>query len=245
MGEDMANQMRTGPIDDPPVVADVPSEPTIPTVVPATGRGRLSVRARVAARVPFQYLIEGGSRLRRRIQPVRDGFHDDEIVVRPMRRERMSAVRRLELRLWLGGKLHWREDWVEFDWHVVAEIDHRRLAHVGVADRVATFDGVPTPIGLIGGVYTDRLFRLRGIASRLMRAAEADLAARGKTHGLLMCGEHLQGFYERLGWERVNGPLQFDWGWGPQLDVGCTMVRRLTDDAVLPEGLIDLHGQPA
>lgn len=114
-----------------------------------------------------------------------------------MQWERMSAVRRLELRLWLGGKLHWREDRVEFDWHVVAEIDHRRLA------------------------------------------------ARGKAHGLLMCGEHLQGFYERLGWERVNGPLQFDWGWGPQLDLGCTMVRVLTDDAVLPEGLIDLHGQPA
>lgn len=87
--------------------------------------------------------------------------------------------------------------------HFVAEADGRIIAHASVVPRRLEVDGRPLRAGYLEAVATLPRHQRQGIASRLVEAAGAHLAATYEL-GALSTGEHR--FYERLGWHRWLGP---------------------------------------
>lgn len=105
--------------------------------------------------------------------------------------------------------------------HFLAEAEGRLVAHVAVVPRVLEADGRPLHAGYVEAVATLPRFRRRGIASRLMEAADAHITA-AYALGALSTGEHA--FYERLGWRRWQGAT-----WVRQPD--GALVRTADEDA--------------
>jgi len=65
----------------------------------------------------------------------------------------------------------------------------------------------------------------------------------GVEFGLLVCEEDVVPFYERLGWQVVEGPLTFDQPGGQATWPAVVMVLPCGGKA-WPEGMIDLCGLP-
>ena len=87
--------------------------------------------------------------------------------------------------------------------HWVAEVGGRIVAHASVVERLLEADGRPMRTGYVEAVATLPLWRRRGLATRLMEAADEHIGA-GFDLGALSTDVH--GLYERLGWERWRGP---------------------------------------
>jgi aminoglycoside 2'-N-acetyltransferase I len=81
--------------------------------------------------------------------------------------------------------------------HFLAEADGRLIAHASVVPRRLEMGGRPLRTGYVEAVATLPQFQRQGIASRLVAAASAYIAATYEL-GALSTGEHR--FYERLGW---------------------------------------------
>lgn len=158
--------------------------------------------------------------------------------------DHLSPLRRWALRMWLGGVHKWRSEFAQFDYHIVAQIDGRRVGYVGIVDRTASIDGSPVRAGLVGGVFIDPRLRNQGLATRLIERARDVMVDLGMKYGILMCNSFLVPFYERFGWSVADGPLIFDRGWGPQTSPWRTMVLPLQSDDI-PSGTINLNGLPA
>lgn len=56
-------------------------------------------------------------------------------------------------------------------------------------------------------VVTDAALRRRGYGGRLVGAARALIESSGADLGIFTCDGHLQGFYERAGWEPLPGAV--------------------------------------
>jgi aminoglycoside 2'-N-acetyltransferase I len=87
--------------------------------------------------------------------------------------------------------------------HWLAEAQGRIIGHASVVPRRLEADGVPLATGYVEAVATDPAWRYRGIASRLMEAANAEIAATFEL-GALSTGVPL--VYARSGWEAWRGP---------------------------------------
>jgi aminoglycoside 2'-N-acetyltransferase I len=87
--------------------------------------------------------------------------------------------------------------------HWVSVADGGIVAHVSVVERRLEADGRPMRTGYLEAVATLPAWRGRGIATRLLDAANAHIRA-GFELGALSTGVH--GLYERLGWVRWRGP---------------------------------------
>ena len=87
--------------------------------------------------------------------------------------------------------------------HWVAEVDGLLVGHASVVERLLEADGRPMRTGYLEAVATLPAWRGRGIATRLLGAADEHIRA-GFELGALSTGAH--GLYERLGWERWRGP---------------------------------------
>jgi aminoglycoside 2'-N-acetyltransferase I len=98
--------------------------------------------------------------------------------------------------------------------HFLAEADGRVVAHAAVVPRTLEVDGRSLRTGYVEAVATLPPFRRRGIASRLVKAANAHIAAAYEL-GALSTGGHA--FYERLGWRRWPGTT-----WVREPDGTCT-----------------------
>jgi aminoglycoside 2'-N-acetyltransferase I len=97
------------------------------------------------------------------------------------------------------------EDWehARGGWHVIAFEEQRPLAHAAVVPRTLTVGGRPWASGYVEGVATAQQRRGEGLGSVVMTALMHELRSRF-TFGALSTGSHH--FYERLGWERWQGP---------------------------------------
>ena len=101
-------------------------------------------------------------------------------------------------------------EFAEEDWehtiggrHVVVTEDGVIVAHTAVVSRVLTADDRPWRTGYLEGVATEPSKMGQGLGSLVM--AEASRIVRGGYElGGLGTGRHH--FYERLGWERWQGP---------------------------------------
>jgi aminoglycoside 2'-N-acetyltransferase I len=101
-------------------------------------------------------------------------------------------------------------------------VDGRIVAHASVVERPLEVDGRPFRTGYVEAVATDPRVQGAGHGSAVMRAID-EVIRRDYELGAL--GTGAQGFYERLGWERWQGPSGVRTAGG--------MVRTPDDDAWL------------
>jgi aminoglycoside 2'-N-acetyltransferase I len=87
--------------------------------------------------------------------------------------------------------------------HWLAERDGRLVGHCSVVPRTLEADGRPIRTGYVEAVAVHPALQRSGVGTRLMVEADAHITAEYDL-GCLGTGE--QAFYERLGWERWQGP---------------------------------------
>ena len=108
--------------------------------------------------------------------------------------------------------------------HWLAEAGGRIVGHLAVVSRALEADGRPLLTGYVEAVATLPAWRHRGIATTLLRAAAAHIEGRYEA-GALSTGAHA--LYERLGWERWQGPTSVRAADGPRrtpLDDDSVMI---------------------
>jgi aminoglycoside 2'-N-acetyltransferase I len=140
----------------------------------------------------------------------------------------LAALRRLVEQAFEG---RWDED----DWrhtvggrHLLAVEGGEVVAHAAVVARTLVAGGRPLRTGYVEGVATRPDRRRRGLAVLVMRAANR-VIRQGYQLGALSDGSGIQGFYERLGWERWQGPTFVATADGPLRtadDDGSVLVLR-------------------
>jgi aminoglycoside 2'-N-acetyltransferase I len=87
--------------------------------------------------------------------------------------------------------------------HWIAEAGGRIVGHASVVPRTLEAAGRPLATGYVEAVATHPDWRHRGIATRLLRAANDHIRAGFELGGL---GTGVHALYERLGWETWAGP---------------------------------------
>jgi len=135
-------------------------------------------------------------------------------------------------------------EWSEPDWCVLVWADGQVVSQLAIAERTCLVAGQPVKLGGVGGVIALPDWRGRGFTSRAMRRAAAFMCQElGVEFGLLVCEEDVVAFYERLGWQVVEGPLTFDQPGGKATWPAVAMVLPCGEKA-WPTGTIDLCGRP-
>lgn len=135
-------------------------------------------------------------------------------------------------------------EWSDVDWHVLVWVDGRLVSHVGIVQRTGMVDAKRVRLGGIGGVATLSEWRGQGLATAAMKKVTAFICDELDVEfGLLICNEDVVPFYQRLGWEVVEGPLMFDQPSGKVTFEDVAMVLSCKGRE-WPEGAIDLCGLP-
>ena len=113
--------------------------------------------------------------------------------------DRLARIRVLLVEAFGGGFSD--DDWAHAlgGWHVLAGDE----AHAAVIERTIEVGGRPLRAGYVEAVATAPALQGRGLGSTIMRRV-GDLLRERFELGVLSTGRH--GFYERLGWERWQGP---------------------------------------
>ena len=89
--------------------------------------------------------------------------------------------------------------------HFVLYADSHPVSHAGGLKHYARANGQPVLIGGIGGVMTIPAAQRRGHAAILIQHATNFLRDEWKVDfGLLFCIDRMRGYYERLGWRKVE-----------------------------------------
>lgn len=93
------------------------------------------------------------------------------------------------------------------------------IGHVGVYRREIAHAGGQYAVAGIAKVGLIPAARGNGLGSRLMRHVQDTLRAQATDDlGLLVTGENRLGFYGRLGWTRVAGPVIYDYAGTPRVE---------------------------
>jgi aminoglycoside 2'-N-acetyltransferase I len=97
------------------------------------------------------------------------------------------------------------DDWAHGlgGWHAVSDEGGEVVAHASVVPRRIEIGGAPLHAGYVEAVATDPARRRTGLGTAVMRAVD-DIIRREFELGALATGTHH--FYERLGWQRWQGP---------------------------------------
>lgn len=134
--------------------------------------------------------------------------------------------------------------WREKEWHFFVDVDGEPVSHVGVLRHDVLVDGVPVPVAGLGGVITEPGFQGRGFAQELLREATAFMTDElGADFGFLFCLPRLVPFYERLGWQRLPGPVLIEQAGGTLESPVEVMVLPLRDRP-WPPGRVETQSLP-
>lgn len=110
--------------------------------------------------------------------------------------------------------------------HWIAEAGGRIVGHASVVPRTLEADGAPLATGYLEAVATHPAWRRRGIATRLVTAANGHI---GEAFELGALSTGLHPVYERVGWERWRGPTSVRMDAGPvrteEEDDGIMILR--------------------
>jgi aminoglycoside 2'-N-acetyltransferase I len=134
------------------------------------------------------------------------------------------------------------DDWAHSvgGWHVVADDGGSIVSHASLVARSIEIGGVPFRAGYVEAVATEPASRGLGLGTAVMREV-AEVIATHHELGALSTGEHH--FYERLGWERWQGPTHVRDGERlirtPDEDDGIMVLR------FGPSAGVDLDGEIA
>jgi nodulation protein A len=127
---------------------------------------------------------------------------------------------------------------------LVAVVDGRPVAHLGVLRRFLQVGGVAQLVGDVGLVAVDPSVQRRRVGAALLERCRATLDGLGLPFGYLTCREQVARFYESGGWVRVPGPTRMVRADGRvQVYGGVSMVRpvrRGIDE--WPRGRVDRNG---
>ena len=134
--------------------------------------------------------------------------------------------------------------WVDHERRLVIRDGGRMIASAGliiapVQVQDETFDVVG-----FGGVIVTRTRRGQGLARRVMEAAIADAAELGPERGLLFCRPDRAGLYSKLGFAKVDAPVEVGQTQGRAAMPLDTMWRPLRPGATWPAGPVSLPGLP-
>ena len=134
--------------------------------------------------------------------------------------------------------------WAKPDWHLLVRHDGRPACHVAITKRTASVDGKAVALAGIGGLMTPPEWRRCGLATTAMRHAARFIDEKlCVDFGLLLCGEALAPFYERLDWRRIDAPVFFEQPGGTLRWDECAMVLPCREQD-WPPGGVDLRGLP-
>jgi GNAT superfamily N-acetyltransferase len=183
-------------------------------------------------------------RLLGRLSP-EPNLNSARITVHVRRVSDLNPVARGGIRLWLAWVHTWRTRWASFDWYVSGHAGRRLVSIAGVVDRVGAIGGVPTRLGLLGGVFTVPELRQRGLASEVIKRATTLMADELRCEfGVLICGDQIVPFYERLGWKLASNVMTYE-RFGRRGYIGTNVMIYECAGRPLPAGTIDVRGLPA
>ncbi len=144
----------------------------------------------------------------------------------------------------LFGEAEDKYDWARPDWRVLVREAGVLAAHAAISQRTVSANGEPARVGGIGGVMSPRKFQGKGHAKiAMLRTHEYMRETLGLEFGFLFCSAPLLRYYQRLGWERIEGPVTFAQDEGDADWEEEAMVLPLTD-RIWPGPPIDLNGLP-
>lgn len=138
-----------------------------------------------------------------------------------------------------------RYRWRPKDLHFMLEEDGRLSSHVGLLRHAVTVGGRAVTVAGVGGVVTIPQAQGRGHAQRAMRhAAEFFCREWGVEFGLLFCRDALVPFYQGLGWQLVEGPVEVEQPDGPVVPAFNVLVLPCGDGRAWPAGRVRLGSFP-
>ncbi len=169
--------------------------------------------------------------------------HQIEIIadgdVRPEDRETLEQWTRE-----LFGDAEEKYDWARPDWRILVRVDGVLAAHAAITQRTISANEEPARVGGIGSVMSPPEFQGKGHAkAAMLRAHEFMRETLGLEFGFLFCSAHLLRYYQRLGWERIDGPVSFAQDDGDATWQEETMVLPLTGRS-WPGPPVDINGRP-
>lgn len=134
--------------------------------------------------------------------------------------------------------------WRPKDLHLLLAEDGRLVGHVGLLRHTVSVGGRPVTVAGVGGVVTVPEAQGRGHAQRGMRhAAEFFCREWGVEFGLLFCRDALVAFYQRLGWQLVEGPVEIEQPGGP-VESSMNVMVLPCDGRAWPAGEVRLQSFP-
>lgn len=120
-----------------------------------------------------------------------------------------AAMARMFARTFRGGGTAGRE-WAPSTYHFLLLDADEVIGHVGIHRRAITVGGREWAVAGIAKVGVVPELRGRGRGSRLLAFAQETLKAAGRDDlGLLVTSADRLGYYGRLGWEHIPGPVSY------------------------------------
>jgi len=131
-------------------------------------------------------------------------------------------------------------------WSVMAKPDQRVVSQTGILYRVIRVGDVLLPVGGLSTAVTLPQARGRGYARAVVASATAFVGVwLWARFAVVLCAADATGFYEHLGWRKVNEPISYPRAGGQQPLLNRTaMVLACQGEAEWPSGPIDLCGAP-
>lgn len=129
-------------------------------------------------------------------------------------------------------------------WSVMAKPDQHVVTHTGILYRVIRVGDVLIPVGGLSLAMTSVEARGRGYARAVVASATAFVGVwLWAPFALVLCAADTTGFYEHLGWRKIDEPVSCDGPSGQQvLTDHVAMVLACQGETDWPSGPIDLCG---
>jgi GNAT superfamily N-acetyltransferase len=101
--------------------------------------------------------------------------------------------------------------WAPASYHFLLMRGEAVIGHVGIHRRAVAVGGRSWAVAGIVKVGVVAALRGPGLGSRLLAFADDTLRRQGRDDlGLLVTSEDRLGYYGRLGWERISGPVSYE-----------------------------------
>lgn len=172
---------------------------------------------------------------------------NSDIKVDIRRDEELSERERSLVAEWtkvIFGDQEAKYEWAPQHWHVHVYCGDALVSHAAITERTALAGGMPVRLGGIGGVMTPPEWRGRGLAGKAMEVSVDFMRNKLRVDfGFLFCSQGLVAYYQKTGWQLVQGPVEFEQSSGRLIWREEAMVlpcRRRQ----WPAGIVDLCGPP-
>lgn len=141
--------------------------------------------------------------------------------------------------------VHLGIEWADHERRIVLYDQGRMIACAGLV--VADVTVADSTFGVVGfgGVIVTHSRRGEGLARTVMNGAIARARRLGPAHGLLFCRSDRAGLYAKLGFTKVDAPVDVGQPGGRRIAMPLDMMwRPLHPDATWPDGPVSLPGLP-